>query len=161
MRHGNACILSFLSRLIAKDDSGSNSDTSMASVSAAAPPPGLVSVSAATATTSARLDTFKTEYHPHSSRPTTIERFSVYGRGSETRSPIIDCDPWHPFTCREDFEFAELAHQATLNKDQTNELLKLIWRIAEGHTKFTFKSHADVTTAWARASSQMTPVRAT
>lgn len=132
----------------------------MASISAAAPPPDLVPVSAATATTSARLDTFKTEYHPHSSRPTTIERFSVYGHRSETQwSPIIDGDPWHPFTCREDFEFAELAHKAALNKDHTNELLNLIWRIAEGHTKFTFKSHAEVTTAWARASSQMTPVR--
>lgn len=74
--------------------------------------------------------------------------------------PIIDDQPWHPFTCCEDFEFAELAYSATLSRDQTNELLKLIWRVAEGHTKFTFKTHADITTAWDRASTQMTPVRA-
>ena len=138
----------------------------MASVStmATAAPLGLETISAATApTASACLDTFKTEYHPHSNRPTAVESFSAYGRStseSDAQSPIIDADPWHPFTCREDFEFAELAHKAALNKDQTNDLLKLIWRIAEGRTKFTFRSHADITTAWARASSQMTPVRA-
>ncbi|KAG1858350.1 hypothetical protein C8R48DRAFT_564132, partial [Suillus tomentosus] len=103
-------------------------------------------------------DTFKTEFHPHSGHPTTIETFSAYGSGSETRSPIVDDTPWHPFTCHVDFEFAELTHKAALNKDQTNELLKFIWRVADGHTKFSFRTHADVATAWARASSQMTPL---
>ncbi|KAG0708008.1 hypothetical protein DFH29DRAFT_979597 [Suillus ampliporus] len=91
---------------------------------------------------------FKTEFHPHSGHPTTIETFSTYRSGSGTRSPIVDDTPWHPFTCRADFEFAELMHKAALNKDQTNELLKFIWR---------FKTHADIMTAWASASSQMTP----
>ncbi|KAG1883635.1 hypothetical protein F4604DRAFT_1920145 [Suillus subluteus] len=136
----------------------SNSDTSMASASAgAAPPPGLIPVSAATAMTSARSDTFKTEFHPHSGRPETVETFSAYGGGSATRSPIVDDTPWHPFTCRADFKFAELAHKAALNKDQTNELLKFIWRVADGHMKFSFKTHADVMTAWARSSTQLTP----
>ncbi|KAG1852470.1 hypothetical protein DFJ58DRAFT_728542 [Suillus subalutaceus] len=136
----------------------SNSDTSMASASAgAAPPPGLIPVSAATATTSARSDTFKTEFHPHSGRPETVETFSAYGGGLATRSPIVDDTPWHPFTCCADFEFAELAHKAVLNKDQTNKLLKFIWRVADGHTKFSFKTHADVMTAWARLSTQLTP----
>ncbi|KAG1859330.1 hypothetical protein DFJ58DRAFT_715722 [Suillus subalutaceus] len=84
----------------------------MASASAgAAPPPGLIPVYATTATTSACSDTFKTEFHPHSGRPETVETFSAYGGGSATRSPI------------------------------TNELLKFIWRVADGHTKFSFKTH--------------------
>ncbi|KAG0692969.1 hypothetical protein DFH29DRAFT_985615 [Suillus ampliporus] len=69
---------------------------------------------------------FKTEFHPHSGHPTTIETFSTYGSGSGTHSPVVDDTPWHPFTCRADFEFAELVHKAALNKDQTNELLKFI-----------------------------------
>ncbi|KAG1794740.1 hypothetical protein EV424DRAFT_1560270, partial [Suillus variegatus] len=33
----------------------------------------------------------------------------------------------------------------------------LIWRIADGQVKFTFKSHGDVSKAWDRAASQMSP----
>lgn len=133
----------------------------MASASAgAAPPPRLIPVSAATATTSACSDTFKTEFHPHSGRPIAVKTFSAYGSGSGPRSPVVDDTPWHPFTSRADFEFAEFTHKVVLNKDQTNELLKFIWRVADGHTKFSFHMHTDVMTAWARASSQMTPVRA-
>ncbi|KAG2046352.1 hypothetical protein BDR06DRAFT_899401 [Suillus hirtellus] len=72
--------------------------------------------------------------------------------------PIVDNELWQPFMCRADFEFAELAHQAALNKDQTNKMLVLIWQIAEGHTKFTFKSHAEVSKAWDRSATQMTPI---
>ncbi|KAG1860331.1 hypothetical protein DFJ58DRAFT_715642 [Suillus subalutaceus] len=104
-------------------------------------------ISVATATTSDHLDTFKTEYHPHSGCA-PIET---------TQSPVIDDEPWQPFSCRADFEFAELAHRAALGKDQTNELLKFIWRVADGRTNFTFKTHNDVSAAWTRASSQLTP----
>ncbi|KAG1819402.1 hypothetical protein DFJ58DRAFT_720208 [Suillus subalutaceus] len=82
------------------------------------------------------------EYHPHT---------------GDTQSPVIDDEPWQPFSCRADFEFAELAHRAALSKDQTNELLKFIWRVADGRTNFTFKTHNDVSAAWTRASSQLTP----
>jgi len=104
------------------------------------------------------LDTFKTEYHPNSGRAPSIESFSVYGR-KEVPTPILDEEPWQPFSCRADFEFADLAHKAALNKDQTDELLQLIWKIAGGHTGFSFKSHGDVSKAWDRAATQMTPVR--
>ncbi|KAG1738198.1 hypothetical protein EDB19DRAFT_1983664 [Suillus lakei] len=116
-------------------------------------------ISVATATTSDRLDTFKTEYHPHSGHAPIVESFSVYGtnKPETTQSPVIDDEPWQPFSCRADFEFAELAHRAALSKDQTNELLKFIWRVADGRTNFTFKTHNDVSTAWTRASSQLTP----
>ncbi|KAG1763350.1 hypothetical protein EV702DRAFT_982923 [Suillus placidus] len=105
------------------------------------------------------LDTFKTEYHPNSGRATSIETFSTFGRKQDQRLPIVDEEPWQPFSCHADFEFAELAHNAALNKDHTDELLRLIWRIADGQAKLTFKSHRDVSSAWDRAAGQMTPVR--
>ncbi|KAG1769124.1 hypothetical protein EV702DRAFT_1181845 [Suillus placidus] len=103
------------------------------------------------------LDTFKTEYHPNSGRATSIETFSTFGRKQDQRLPIVDEEPWQPFSCPADFEFAELAHNAALNKDHTDELLRLIWRIADGQAKLTFKSHRDVSSAWDRAAGQMTP----
>ncbi|KAG2129743.1 hypothetical protein DEU56DRAFT_872433 [Suillus clintonianus] len=103
------------------------------------------------------LDTFKTEYHPHSGRATSVETFSTFGHKEPSQLPVIDEQPWQPFACRADFEFAELAHGAALNKNQTDELLRLIWRIADGQTNFTFKSHGDVSKAWDRAAAQMTP----
>ncbi|KAG1854811.1 hypothetical protein DFJ58DRAFT_841293 [Suillus subalutaceus] len=80
-----------------------------------------------------------------------------FNKPETTQSPVIDDEPWQPFSCCADFEFAELAHRAALSKDQTNELLKFIWRVADGHTNFTFKTHNDVSAAWTRASSQLTP----
>ncbi|KAG1836405.1 hypothetical protein DFJ58DRAFT_719098 [Suillus subalutaceus] len=97
------------------------------------------------------------EYHLKSGRATTIETFSTFGPKQDQWLPIIDEEPCQPFSCRADFEFAELAHNAALNKDHTDELLRLIWRITEGHAKLTFKSHRDVSLAWDRAASQMTP----
>ncbi|KAG1901609.1 uncharacterized protein F5891DRAFT_1187480 [Suillus fuscotomentosus] len=115
---------------------------------------------AATAAVPITCDTFKTKYHPNSRRAPAIETFSAFGHSieAEARSlPIVDDEPWQPFMCHADFEFAELAHQAALNKDQTDKMLALIWQITEGHAKFTFKSHAEVSKAWDRAATQMMP----
>ncbi|KAG1861170.1 hypothetical protein DFJ58DRAFT_715501 [Suillus subalutaceus] len=119
-------------------------------------PPTLSSIAAETSVPSG-LDTFKTEYHLKSGCATTIETFSTFGRKQDQWLPIINEEPWQPFSCHADFEFAKLTHNAALNKDHTDELLRLIWRIAEGHAKLTFKSHRDVSSAWDRAASQMTP----
>ncbi|KAG2068603.1 hypothetical protein BDR04DRAFT_1129211 [Suillus decipiens] len=81
------------------------------------------------------LDTFKMGYHLHSGCATS------------------------PFACCVDFKFAELAHGVALNKNQTDELLQLIWRIVDGQMTFTFKSHGDVSKAWDRAAAQMTPFK--
>ncbi|KAG1818973.1 uncharacterized protein BJ212DRAFT_1479097 [Suillus subaureus] len=105
------------------------------------------------------LDAFKTEYHPHSGRATSVESFSTFGHKEHQLPPIVDNKPWQPFACRADFEFTELAHQAALNKSQTDELLRLIWRIADGQVKFMFKSHGNVSKAWDRAASQMSPFK--
>ncbi|KAG0694101.1 hypothetical protein DFH29DRAFT_769529, partial [Suillus ampliporus] len=60
-------------------------------------------------------------------------------------------EPWHPFASRADFEFALLTHKAVLNKEQTDELLRLIQNIVDGHAKLTFRSHNDVSKAWDNA----------
>ncbi|KAG1898174.1 uncharacterized protein F5891DRAFT_1129601 [Suillus fuscotomentosus] len=97
------------------------------------------------------------EYHPHSGHVTSIDTFFTFRYKEHQQSSVINDEPWQPFSCRADFELAELAHQATLNKNQTDELLWLIWRIADGQAKFTLKSHGNVLKAWNRAAGQMTP----
>ncbi|KAG2036685.1 hypothetical protein BDR03DRAFT_982794 [Suillus americanus] len=121
------------------------------------PTPPTLSSLAAVPSVHSDLDTFKTEYHPHSGHATSIETFSAFGRKQDQQPPIVDEEPWQPFSCCADFEFAELAHNAALNKDHMDELLWLIWRIADGQAKLTFKSHRDVSSAWDRAAGQMTP----
>ncbi|KAG1799033.1 uncharacterized protein HD556DRAFT_1231771 [Suillus plorans] len=122
-----------------------------------APTPLALSSLSAVPSVHSDLDTFKTEYHPKSGRATSIETFSMFGRNQDQQPPIVDEEPWQPFSCRADFEFAELAHNAALNKDHTDALLQLIWRIVDGHANITFKSHRDVSVAWDRAAGQMTP----
>ncbi|KAG1718801.1 uncharacterized protein EDB91DRAFT_1089794 [Suillus paluster] len=133
-----------------------DSDSSMASHGPT--PPTLPSL-AAVPSVHSDLDTFKMEYHPHSGCATSIETFSAFGRKQDQQPPIVDKEPWQPFSCRADFKFAKLAHNAALNKDHMDELLRLIWRIANGQAKLTFKSHRDVSSAWDRAAGQMTPFK--
>ncbi|KIJ21105.1 hypothetical protein PAXINDRAFT_160453 [Paxillus involutus ATCC 200175] len=104
-------------------------------------------------------NSFKTEYHPKSARPPVIDSFSTYGQTSATTPPIIDPKPWQPFLSHVDFEFAELAHDAALSKDQTNQFLQLIWKISHGPSMFSFKSHADIAKAWECSCTQMTPFK--
>ncbi|KAG1818862.1 hypothetical protein EV424DRAFT_1539944 [Suillus variegatus] len=99
---------------------GVDSDSSMAS-SHGPTPPTLSSLAAETSVPSG-FDTFKTEYHPKYGRATTIETFSTFRRKQDQWLPIINEEPWQPFSCHADFEFAELAHNAALNKDHTDEL---------------------------------------
>lgn len=156
--HGNVCTLTDHNALLIHffHDSGAGSDSSMASH---APTPLALSSLSAVTSVHSDLDTFKTEYHPKSGRATSIETFSTFGRKQDQQPPIVDEEPWQPFSCRADFEFAELAHNAALNKDHTDALLQLIWRIVDGQANITFKSHHDVSVAWDRAAGQMTPVR--
>ncbi|KAG1787402.1 uncharacterized protein HD556DRAFT_1312729 [Suillus plorans] len=95
----------------------SASDTSMGTT----PIPNMLSSLPTVPSARSNLDTFKTEYHPHSGRTTSVEIFSTFGRKEHPQLPIIDEQPWQPFTCHVDFEFAELAHGAALNKNQTDE----------------------------------------
>jgi len=106
-------------------------------------------------------DSFKTEFHPKSGHPTTVDSFSKFDRSQHNvpRSLIDDnSEPWHPFHTPADFEFSEIAHKSALNKDQTNRLLALIQKLCKGKAKLTLQSHHDVTEAWNRAAKLITLV---
>jgi hypothetical protein len=111
------------------------------------------------ATAAAASDSFKTEYHPKSGHPTVYESFSAFA-SKPPPPPIPDHEPWKPFISREDFEFAEITHAATMSKELTDKLLHLVWKITGGQTEtdFSLKNHADINAAWAHAAPQLTPV---
>jgi len=92
-------------------------------------------------------DLFKTEYHPKSGQPTIVDQFSAFTH-TASQPQLADKEPWCPFQSETNFEFAELTHQAALNKQQTEVLLHIIWNISLAGAKFTFKSYADVHAAW-------------
>jgi hypothetical protein len=144
---------------------GSTSDTSMASIphSISNISEGIAShfMAPGTSSASAQQDSFKTEFHLKSGRSTTINSFSVFDC-SQCKIPqsIIDDDyePWYPFQTLGDFKFSEITHRAALNKDQTNQLLTLIWMVSKGETKLTLQSHHNVTEAWSCLAKLMMPV---
>ena len=66
-----------------------------------------------------------------------------------------------PFRSRADFEFAELALEAALNRKQTERLISIINKCLSGKDAFTFKDQADLDSTWERASLLRTPVALT
>ena len=71
---------------------------------------------------------------------------------------LIHPDPWYPFWSRLDFEFAELALEAALSKEQTTRLLTLAQRIHARTEKFTLQSYHDLQNTWKAAEHCTTPV---
>lgn len=59
---------------------------------------------------------------------------------------------------RADFEFAEIALEAALTKDQIDSMIKLIGCLTRGQDSFTLTSHRDLRNAWDAASELVTPV---
>ena len=106
-----------------------------------------------------RLDDIRTEYHPHSALRTKVEHFEDYKR-HQRGQPSVPCDkePWSPFRSRIDFEFAEIALKAALNKDLANSLIKLVHRSIAEQGTFTLESHADMQDMWDKASAKLTTV---
>ncbi|KAG1748936.1 uncharacterized protein EDB91DRAFT_1244739 [Suillus paluster] len=81
------------------------------------------------------IDDIRTEFHPHPPHP--------------------EHQPWLPFSCRLDFEVAELAHEAALTHEQTT---RLIWLVQRSKSEvFTLKNYADVRNTWEAASHRLTP----
>ena len=101
------------------------------------------------------------EYHPHSKRGTRIissEEFKAsLGDNLEPSGPP-DSEPWHPFHSREDFEFAEIVHDAALNRGQIERMIKLIQSCQDKPGKFTFESHNDLKLTLESTSKLLTPV---
>jgi len=85
--------------------------------------------------------------------------FNVYLRTQHEDStiPPLTKAPWAPFQSRIDFDVADFALQARLNKNLTTILLGLIKRITKGE-RTSFKGYKDVCDAWEVASHISTAV---
>lgn len=108
------------------------------------------------------LDDIKVEYHKASGRSPEIYAFEDFTRDEPEADPQLlglSEEPWKPFSSRLDFEFAELTHEAHMNKGQVSKLLEIIRSITGDKDKFTFKTVDDVDVAWSKAQSLYPSVR--
>ncbi|KAG1824182.1 hypothetical protein EV424DRAFT_1471936 [Suillus variegatus] len=93
---------------------------------------------------------FKTMYHPSAGREPLLQTFEEFGVNSHPEEELpVDEEPWRPFCSRGDFEFAEIALNAALNKSQIDALLALIGRISRGESRLR--------KAWEHTAAQVTP----
>ena len=100
------------------------------------------------------------EYHPHSKRnPKTMgrEEFKLAVNNAHSMEPPIK-EPWLPFRSREDFDFAEIAHNAAMNQSQIDDLIKLFHRCQQVPGKFTLKNYQDLKCSWDASSKLLTDV---
>lgn len=72
-------------------------------------------------------------------------------KASDVPPPKVDPKPWAPFRTRLDFEVAELALSAHMNREQTNTLLSLLERCASDPKELTFRSATDMEKVWEAA----------
>ena len=108
-----------------------------------------------------QLDDIRVEYHPQSGRETenfTISDFS-HNHFPKPPMPDPDRDPWHPFHTLLDFELAELALEAALNKNQTERLIRLLRRAHYQREKFMIMNQSDLRATWDASGTCLTPVR--
>ncbi|KAF7789434.1 hypothetical protein EIP86_000378 [Pleurotus ostreatoroseus] len=99
-----------------------------------------------------RPDDIKTRYHPHAGLATRIDHFEDYGHEDDNIKPTtVDHDPLSSFGTRVEFDFAEIALEACLNRTQLDALLSVVDRIRKGEP-FGFRKSKDVEAAWERAS---------
>ncbi|KAI0674805.1 hypothetical protein C8Q78DRAFT_502219 [Trametes maxima] len=124
------------------------------------PPGEAVAESSGTSGGSVATDSFRTEYHPRSGRPTTVHPIEEFTRVHDSQyKPPPQETPWGPFTTKADFEFAELSLQAALNKRQVDAFLQLIERLVRSEDRLTFRNQKDVETAWKGAAHKLTPFK--
>ena len=101
------------------------------------------------------LDAIKTEYHPHANQSPKVVKFEEYHEYHSQRhrpTPRNPTKPWIPFRTRAEFEFAEIALDAALNKRQVDALLKLFRRCVGGEDTLGLNDHAELTHMWELAS---------
>ncbi|KAJ6480393.1 hypothetical protein C8R45DRAFT_1054375 [Mycena sanguinolenta] len=105
-----------------------------------------------------RLNDIKRVFHPHSELAEVTLSFEDY-RASQVpprRRRPTDEEPWAPFSSRLDFEIAEFAQDAMLNKSQINTLISLIRRCSENPEGFTLYTESDLNKKWTSASKKCT-----
>ncbi|KAJ8090556.1 hypothetical protein PM082_018113 [Marasmius tenuissimus] len=89
------------------------------------------------------------ESHPSSRAPPQILPFKRFLKDyyrPRQASPRPPSEPWKPFSSKFDFEVAEFALKAHLNKDLTDQLLTLLHRSRKGETT-SFTSYRSVQNA--------------
>ncbi|KIK25431.1 hypothetical protein PISMIDRAFT_9624 [Pisolithus microcarpus 441] len=98
------------------------------------------------------------EYHPNATIPPQEIPFAKFARGHRPRAykPDMSTDPWYPFRSHLDFEFAELALEVALNKEQVNHLLHLMKSIHSAGKAFTLNEYNDLQSTWQATSHRMT-----
>lgn len=69
------------------------------------------------------LNDIKTEYHPSSGRRASIVSFEEYDYERQPRPIPPAQHPWKPFRSLIDFEIAEVALEAALNRSQLDKLI--------------------------------------
>lgn len=102
------------------------------------------------------------EYHPHSGRRTRVvsaEEFKETLNNQPDPTILPDDEPWLPFSSREDFDFAELVHDAKLNQKQTERLINLINHCQKSPGSFTLRNYNDLRSSLEHASKLLTNVR--
>ena len=95
-------------------------------------------------------DDIKVEYHPRSGRKERVFRFEDYERERPT-ARVRDSDPWHPFACRDDFEFADALLQCGMRRKQIETVLRIVKRISQGQSDFSLWSFEDLESSWKQA----------
>jgi hypothetical protein len=104
------------------------------------------------------VNDIKVEYHPNSGIPTSVEHLHEYRQRRLGERQQLPDQPWKPFRTRGDFEFAEIALDAALNKAQTNALISLIHHCISVPTSFTLSNHAELCQLWEQTSNKLTVV---
>ncbi|KAI6125295.1 hypothetical protein EV401DRAFT_1938967 [Pisolithus croceorrhizus] len=80
----------------------------------------------------------------------------ILGRRPRTYKLDVSADPRYPLRSPLDLEFAELALEAALSKEQVNRFLKLMKSVRCGDDLFTLNDYADLHSTWRAASHRMT-----
>jgi hypothetical protein len=105
------------------------------------------------------------DFHEKSGLPSEFIAFDNYYHNTHNPSdihnptPETSDAPWKPFGSLSEFEFAEVALEAALNKKQVDKLLKIVQRCIKGEDGFDLQSHNDLTSAWKDAAAMVSPVR--
>ncbi|KAG2067656.1 hypothetical protein BDR04DRAFT_1129523 [Suillus decipiens] len=95
------------------------------------------------------LDNIKVEYHLSSGIEVKVYPFNSFHHHPMASSEVPhSAEPWCPFQSCLEFEVAELALEADLNNQKTNQLIKLCHCCIVGKEKFTFKTHKDIQIKW-------------
>ncbi|KAH0826712.1 hypothetical protein J3R83DRAFT_5109 [Lanmaoa asiatica] len=100
---------------------------------------------------------FKTEFHPRSQQEALHQSYEDFRAQARASRSVVDPTPWIPFRTAADFEFAEVALDASLNKRQVELLLNLIARVSRGDDRVTLKNDAELRKTCDAAGQALTP----